>query len=194
MTYDIRLHDITKCNASEQHAVRNIRNQLAVRRSMYNEHLISLEEHQDWIKRLAFDRKQIVFIVFVGDAVSGVVSVNSIDWLHKKADWAFYLDENVRGGLGAALEFALINFVFEKLNLEKLNCEVIETNSTVVKLHKKFGFEQEGFRRENIVKDEKRIGVFFLGLTRSDWQRAKLNVYERSKRIIDKFNISIEYE
>ena len=125
---------------------------------------------------------------------SGVVSVNAIDRLHLKSDWAFYLDANVRGGLGAALEFGLINFVFQRVGLEKLNCEVIETNEAVVKLHKKFGFVEEGFRRENIIKNENRMGVFFLGLTRSDWEREKETVKNRYEKVINKFDLEIEYE
>ena len=175
--------------------VRNIRNQESVRKSMYTEHEIQLNEHLAWVERLQSDNRQIVFVVFVDEAVSGVVSVNNIDKLHLKSDWAFYLDANVRGGgVGAALEFSLINFVFEELGLEKLNCEVIETNEAVVKLHKKFGFVEEGFRRENIIKKKKRIGVFFLGLTKFDWVKQRKRVKTRYENIIDKFDLEIDYK
>ena len=88
----------------------------------------------------------------------------------------------------------MINFVFQRVGLEKLNCEVIETNEAVVKLHKKFGFVEEGFRRENIIKNENRMGVFFLGLTRSDWEREKETVKNRYEKVINKFDLEIEYE
>jgi UDP-4-amino-4,6-dideoxy-N-acetyl-beta-L-altrosamine N-acetyltransferase len=161
---------------------------------MYTEHEIGLNEHLGWISRLKKDNKQIVFVVLneLQKAI-GVVSVNALDSLHKKADWAFYLDENERGGLGAALEYNLLEFVFEKLKLEKLNCEVIETNEPVVRLHKKFAFIEEGFRRENIEKNDKRIGVYFLGLTKKDWLENRNKIFEKYKSTIIKFNISIEY-
>jgi UDP-4-amino-4,6-dideoxy-N-acetyl-beta-L-altrosamine N-acetyltransferase len=161
---------------------------------MYTEHEILLNEHLAWVELLQSDNRQIVFVVLVDDLVSGVVSVNAIDRLNLKSDWAFYLDANVRGGLGAALEFGLINFVFQRVGLEKLNCEVIETNEAVVKLHKKFGFVEEGFRRENIIKNENRMGVFFLGLTKSDWEREKETVKNRYEKVINKFDLEIEYE
>ena len=78
--------------------------------------------------------------------------------------------------------------------MEKLNCEVIETNEAVVKLHKKFGFVEEGFRRENIIKNESRLGVFCLGLTKSDWEKMKETVKKRYERVINKFDLEIEYE
>ncbi len=129
---NIILREITKCTEEQKKAVREVRNQESVRKSMYTEHEIPLNEHLGWVERLQTDTRQIVFVVLVEGIVSGVVSVNAIDRLHLKSDWAFYLDENVRGGLGAALEFNLINFVFTELGLEKLNCEVIETNEAVV--------------------------------------------------------------
>ena len=191
---NILLREITKCTDEQKKSARKVRNQESVRKSMYTEHEIPLNEHLAWVERLQSDNRQIVFVVLVDEVVSGVVSVNAIDRLNLKSDWAFYLDANVRGGLGAALEFGLINFVFQKVGLEKLNCEVIETNEAVVKLHKKFGFVEEGFRRENIIKNENRMGVFFLGLTRSDWEREKETVKNRYEKVINKFDIEIEYE
>lgn len=191
---NIILREITKCTKEQRKAVREVRNQESVRKSMYTEHEISLSEHLDWIERLQIDKRQIVFVVLIEGIVSGIVSVNAIDRLHLKSDWAFYLDENVRGGLGAALEFSLIDFAFNELGLEKLNCEVIETNKSVIKLHKKFGFIEEGFRRDNIIKNDVRIGVFFLGLTKSDWSRDRDKVRSKHEKVIEKFNLEIEYE
>ena len=190
----IILREITKCTVEQKKAVREVRNQKSVRKSMYTEHEIPLKEHLAWVERLKHDKRQIVFVVLVNDLVSGVVSVNAIDRLHLKSDWAFYLDASARGGLGAALEFSIIEFVFNDLGLEKLNCEVIETNEVVVKLHKKFGFAEEGFRRENIIKNEERMGVFFLGLTKNDWIKNRDAVGSRYEKVIEKFHLEIEYD
>ena len=191
----VTLKPITTCSLEIQTQVREVRNQASVRASMYTDHEIGLNEHLGWISRLKNDKKQIVFVVLnESQKAIGIVSVNALDSLHRKADWAFYLGENERGGLGAALEFNLLEFVFEKLKLEKLNCEVIETNDTVVKLHKKFAFIEEGFRRENIEKNDKRIGVYFLGLTKKDWLENRNAIFEKYRSTITKFNIVIEEE
>lgn len=190
----VSLREISKCTHEQRKAIRKIRNQNSVRESMYTEHKISLDEHLAWVRRLKHDTRQIVFVVLMDDVVSGVVSVNEIDRVHLKSDWAFYLDTRVRGGLGAALEFSLINFIFQKMGLEKLNCEVIETNKAVVKLHKRFGFVEEGFKRENIIKKESRIGVFCLGLTKSDWEKKKETVKKCYEKVIKKFDLEIEYD
>lgn len=100
----------------------------------------------------------------------------------------------MRGGLGAALEFNLIDFVFNDLGLEKLNCEVIEKNEAVIKMHKNFGFAEERFRRENIIKNGARIGAFFLGLTKGDWIKERDSIKLRHQKLIENFNLEIEYE
>jgi UDP-4-amino-4,6-dideoxy-N-acetyl-beta-L-altrosamine N-acetyltransferase len=191
----ITLKRLVSCSLEQQTQVREVRNQIGVRSSMYTEHEIGVNEHLAWISRLKSDKKQIVFAVLNEEQNPiGVVSVNALDTLHNKADWAFYIDENERSGLGAALEYNLIEYVFNVLKLDKLNCEVIKTNDSVVKLHKKFNFLEEGFRRENIEKDGQRIGVHFLGLTKSDWLSNKSTIFEKYKSVINKFSISIEEE
>jgi len=189
----ITLRQIVACTRNQQEAVRVVRNQTGVRSSMYTEHLIALDEHLSWIEGLKNDKRQLVFAILNEvQTPIGVVSLNALDRLHKKSDWAFYLDENERGGLGAALEYQLIEFAFEQLGLEKLNCEVIETNEAVVRMHKKFFFAEEGFRRANIAKNGQRIGVFFLGLTKQDWLANKEQVQAKYEAVFSRFTISIE--
>lgn len=189
----IVLRKLVNCSLDDQLFVREIRNQKTVRSSMYTDHEIGLNEHLNWISKLKTDDRQIVFVVFSSNEIPiGVISVNSIDRLHKKADWAYYLDENERGGLGAVLEYNFLNFLFKELDLDKLNCEVIETNPSVIKLHKKFLFQEEGFKRSNIIKNDIRLGVCFLGITKEEWLKGCLSVYEKYSSIFDKYDIIIE--
>ena len=191
-TINVILRNILNCTDRQKEAVRKIRNQETVRRSMYTEHKIPPKEHLIWIDNLSRDNKQAVFVILIEDKAFGIVSLNAIDKLHSKTDWAFYIDQNMRGGLGSALEFNFLNFIFDDLHFDKLNCEVIETNSAVVALHKNFGFTEEGLRRENIIKNHQRIGVFFLGLTKSEWIDNREKVFDKFKEKIQKFDINIE--
>jgi len=186
---------LTTLTIEEQLKIREIRNQASIRSAMYTEKEIGLNEHLQWIDKLKSDKKQIVFAVFnEQNNIIGAVSVKALDILNKKADWEFYLDKKERGGLGAALEYNLIEHVFNVLGIEKLNCEVIETNETVVKLHKKFFFVEEGFRKENLERNGKRIGVYFFGLTKTNWLANKKKILEKYKTIIEKFSIKFEHD
>ena len=190
----IRIEPLLAAATETQMTIRHIRNEDGVRRWMYNDHVIELNEHLSWINRLKTDNTQIVFVVLDPEhGPLGVVSVNGIDRLQKRAEWAYYLTETARGGLGSAIEFALIEFAFGSLGLEKLNCEVIEGNDAVVRLHKKFLFEEEGFRRSNIVKDGARVGVHCLGLTKNDWTTGRQTFCEKYQNVLDKFTITLEW-
>ena len=190
----IKLLPLISLNTETQLSVREIRNEEEVRKWMYTDHLIKLNEHLGWINHLKKDNRQIVFVAIDENKEPlGVVSLNAIDRTHKKADWAYYLTKTARGGLGSAIEYAFIDFVFNKLDIDKLNCEVIEGNDTVVKLHKKFLFKDEGFRESNIYKNNERIGVHFLGLTKERWNSGKEDVMNKYNKVLNKFSLEIEY-
>ncbi len=190
----INLVPLISLNTESQLKVREIRNEENIRKWMYTDHVIGTKEHLDWINRLKQDHRQIVFAVLNEERHPlGAVSVNSIDRLHKKADWLYYLTKTARGGLGSAIEFSFINFIFDTLKMDKLNCEVIEGNETVVKLHKKFLFQEEGFRRSNILKNGVRIGVHFLGLTKEDWLIGKIDIQNKYKKVFEKYAVSIQW-
>lgn len=169
-----------------QAQVLQLRNHRDVKRFMYSDHDICADEHQNWLRSLVGSHRQSVFVVMMESALAGVVSLNAINGAHRTADWAFYLDPDLQGkGLGSLVEFWLLDYAFSQVGLEKLNCEVLETNPAVVKMHQKFGFSIEGVRRKNILKGDIRIDVVLLGITRDEWQmqRSKmLPVVERASR------------
>ena len=192
----IKLKALTSCTSEQQLKVRDIRNQIGVRSNMFTDHEIGLNEHLNWISKLKSEKKQMVFAVLNSQQNPiGAVSIRMLDTFHKKADWALYLDGNEKKyemGVAPTLEYNFIEYVFNILKLEKLNCEVIENNEAVVRLHKKFSFIEEGFKRENINKNGKRKGVYFLGLTKNEWLLNKSQIFSKYKSIVEKFTITIE--
>ena len=166
-----------------QESVRASRNLPQVREHMYTDHEITPEEHARWLSSLEKNATTQVFIVIRNGAAIGLVSLTRISPQHQTADWAFYLHPETQGsGLGVAIEFALLEHAFHAVGLKKLNCEVLETNPGVIKLHKKFGFQEEGVRRQNIVKNNIRIGVFLLGMTADEWEAQR----DRFARIVER--------
>lgn len=177
-------------NDAQVLSLRNMRNDHRIRQWMYSDHTITAEEHRAWVERMRDDPTEVIFGVATDDGtLCGSVAVNHVDLRHRKADWAFYLSDNAPYGCAAAVEFALINFAFDGLGLEKLNCEVIEGNEAVVKLHKKFGFSEEGVRRENILKAGHRIGVILLGLTRDEWAKNKGRIATVHATLLRRFTV-----
>ena len=99
----IILREITTCTKEQKKAVLKVRNQESVRTLMYTDHKISLNEHLAWLDRVKYDERRIVFVILINEKVGGVVTVDAIDRLHLKSEWAFYLDSKLRGGLGAVI-------------------------------------------------------------------------------------------
>lgn len=165
---------LTDASPTVQAHVRTLRNQPDVRKYMYTSHEISEQEHAKWLTSLQGNPRQQVFVVIKDEQALGVVSLNAINALQKTADWAFYLDIALQGkGLGSLVEFWMLDYAFNVAGLEKLNCEVLAMNAAVVKMHQKFGFEIEGVRRQNVVKDGVRVDVVLLGITKEEWQNKR---------------------
>jgi len=170
----LRFVSISAVSLQSLEHVRVIRNHPHIRKYMYTDHVISPDEHRCWLEGLEGDESRKVFVVFTADKLVGLVSLSKISYQHGTADWAFYLDpEEQGGGVGVQVEYALLEYAFDEEGLKKLNCEVLSTNPKVVKLHQKFGFQDEGFRRANIVKGKERIGVHLLGITADEWRLEK---------------------
>jgi len=167
----MRFIPLLDAGAVVQARVRLLRNQPDVRKYMYTSHEISEAEHQAWLDSLKGNARQSVFVIVDAEQAIGVVSLSAINTLQKTADWAFYLDSQVQGkGFGSLVEFWLLDHAFNAAGLEKLNCEVLQSNTAVIGMHQKFGFTLEGVRRQNILRDGQRLDVVLLGITRDEWQ------------------------
>ena len=186
----ITLQNICSATEMQQQAILQIRNQDDIRKMMYTEHIISSSEHMEWINSLKKNKRKIAFAILVNDQAVGLISLNDIDELHLKADLGFYLDKAFRI-ISASVEFAIISFVFDKLQLEKLNCEVLENNNNAIKMHHNLGFSDEGFRAENIQKEGERIGVHYLGLTKANWKTNGSHISEKYQVVFRKYITTI---
>lgn len=167
--------DITTVDLELQLAVRGWRNHIDIRKNMYTDNIISAEQHQAWLNSLTTNPSTKVYIAYKNSDAIGIVSISNINAIHKNADWAFYLNPEFLStkGLGTLMEYHFLNHVFNDFDIEKLNCEVLEINPSVIKLHKKFGFTEEGVRRKNVIKNNERIDVHLLGIVKEEWDKMK---------------------
>lgn len=173
----LELRPILDIPPGEQARILWMRNQEPVRRNMYSDHIITEDEHQAWLEQLRTSDDTKFFAVYVDGFLGGGVSLNAINRTHKRADWAFYLGATIQGsGMGSALEFKFLDYAFNDEGLEKLNCEVLAFNAAVVRLHKKFGFVEEGVRRNHILRDGEPVDAVLLGITKEEWAARRPNL------------------
>ncbi|MGZ3273117.1 MAG: UDP-4-amino-4,6-dideoxy-N-acetyl-beta-L-altrosamine N-acetyltransferase [Caulobacteraceae bacterium] len=161
------------------------RNSPEVSAFMYSDHPITPNEHAGWFAGIAGDPKREYWMIVVDGAPAGPANFADIDRAQGRASWAYYLaDPSVRGkGVGAYVEFRMIERAFNELGLRKLWCEVLVTNEPVWKLHQKFGFRQEALLRAHVVKGGQPIDVMGLGLLAEEWAAVRPGMVERLTRL-----------
>lgn len=162
--------------------VRTWRNSLAVAQYMYTADPISTEQQQNWYTRISQDASVQYWLIYYRDRPVGVANLHAISQRNRSCYWAFYLgEENLHGsGIGAKVELAVLEYVFEDLKLNKLACEVFVTNDKVVAMHEKFGFRREAYFRQHIYKDKAFVDVVGLALLRREWQQLRDTLRPRS--------------
>jgi UDP-4-amino-4,6-dideoxy-N-acetyl-beta-L-altrosamine N-acetyltransferase len=163
--------DLKKISLDDLELIRIWRNSDDVAKYMYTSHEISKDEQIAWFNKISNDNTQQHWVIFVDGNPTGLASVTGINTILKSCYWAFYLgDTNNRGGgIGANVEFKVIEYVFENLGLNKLRCEVLASNEKVIQMHEKFGFRREAFYRQHVYKDNRFHDVVGLALLKYDW-------------------------
>lgn len=147
------------------------RNQPEVARWMYSDHQITPQEHARWFEAALADARRRYWVIEADGAPVGLANLYDISPEHARTAWAYYLaDPSTRGkGIGAFVEYWVIEHVFGELGLNKLWCEVLVDNEPVWRLHEGFGFRREALFRRHVRKGEAAADVVGMGLLASDW-------------------------
>jgi UDP-4-amino-4,6-dideoxy-N-acetyl-beta-L-altrosamine N-acetyltransferase len=157
------------------------RNAPEVRENMYTRHEISREEHNAWFDRLQKDQTKAYFLAVLNLEPVGVVGFSEINKVQGISTWAFYASPKAPRGSGSLMEYYALEYAFNELKLHKLRCEVLSFNRTVIKLHKKFGFIEEGNHRDAFYDGDQYHDVVHLGIFAREWQESKEEIKAKLK-------------
>lgn len=151
------------------------RNQPEVARWMYTDHVITEAEHDRWIAAAFDDPSRRYWIIELDGEPVGLANLYDLQPSNRRTAWAYYLASPlVRGkGVGAYVEFWMIEHVFGVLGLDRLYCEVLAENEAVWKLHESFGFTREALFRRHVWKSGEPHDVVALGLLADDWAEVR---------------------
>jgi UDP-4-amino-4,6-dideoxy-N-acetyl-beta-L-altrosamine N-acetyltransferase len=147
------------------------RNSPEVARHMYTDHKISEGEHQAWFEGTSKNASASYWIIEWRSSSVGLVNVVEIDFQKQSASWAFYLGKSdTRGkGIGLVVEYCVLAYVFDYLDLETLRCEVLETNPDVCTLHESVGFGRTGRLLGRATKGGESIDAIAYAMTKVEW-------------------------
>lgn len=145
------------------------RNHPEVRRFMFTQHEISLEEHTQWFMRVVQDNTRRLLIVQLQGKPIGYVQFSNVE-PGGVADWGFYARPDAAKGTGRKLGASALDHAFGQLKLNKVCGRAIDTNQASIRFH-----ERLGFKREAVLRDQKRINdeyqtLICFGLLAHEWQ------------------------
>jgi len=145
------------------------RNHPDVRRYMYTQHEITLDEHKRWFERTVPDPKKHLLIFEVNHLPLGFVNFNEVG-NGGIANWGFYVAPDAPKGSGRQLGCAALSHVFTQLNLHKVCGQALAYNKRSILFHQALGFQQEGTLRDQHFDGERYHNVICFGLLSHEWQ------------------------
>ncbi len=145
------------------------RNHADVRRYMFTQHEIGLDEHRNWFAKASQDTSRCLLIVEENKQAFGYVQFSKVED-GGIADWGFYTSPEASKGTGRKLGVMALNYAFGSLKLHKVCGQAIASNQASIAFHQRLGFTLEG-----VLRDQQRINGAYLslhcfGLLSSEWQ------------------------
>ena len=133
---------------------------------LHNSDSFSLEETVEWFNKT---NPQYYIINYLGDKIGYFRLTNFSDSSKSVYVGADISPEFTGEGLGYKSYLEFIPFLFEKYNLNKINLEVLSTNERAIHLYKKLGFQVEGTKREEVLKNGRWVDSIMMSILHSEW-------------------------
>lgn len=146
----------------------NWRNHPEIRRFMYTQHPITLDEHMQWFLRASVDSSRHLLIFERHAEQMGFINIHQV--AYGIANWGFYAAPSAPKGTGTALGQAALGFAFEQAGLHKLCGQVLVHNDKSIKLHLRLGFKQEGVLRQHHFDGHQFLDLNCFGILAHEWQ------------------------
>lgn len=157
------LKNFVNLDDKEKEIVRSWRNTDSVRIWSLSDHIISIDEHYNFIEKLKEDKHNFYWLVKKKDEYIGVIDLTRVDFNNKNAYLGIYSNPYLKG-VGSLLMECLKEVAFNIANLHSLKLEVIEDNEKALNFYKKSGFKKEGELKEFIYKEGKHKSLIIMGM------------------------------
>ena len=166
---DLQVTSVRSMAHADLERVLTWRNHIDVRRYMYTQHEISLDEHHRWFERTQQDPRKHLLIFEVDHLPLGFVSFAELD-SSGVAEWGYYAAPDAPKGTGRALGRAALDYAFNEITLYKVCGQALAFNERSIRFHQSFGFKQEDVLRDQHFDGEQYHHVICFGLLRHEWQ------------------------
>lgn len=111
----------------------------------------TLKQERKWIADAKRNKEEIIFAIDANDGTHiGLVRLNSIDYIHKNAEYGIFIGDKKYWGQGYGTEAGklMIDYGFRKLKLRMIYLRYVAFNIRGEKSYKKLGFKPAGRFRQ----------------------------------------------
>lgn len=133
----------------------------------------TLEEEIKWYENLSSHNDNYSFAIETidGGQYIGGCGINRLDWKNSVAIVGIFIgDKNYWGkGYGTDAMKALLKFIFEQMNINKVKLFVYSFNERAVKSYEKCGFVREGVLRQEMFRDGKYNDEYVMGILKEEY-------------------------
>ncbi|MFW3355862.1 UDP-4-amino-4,6-dideoxy-N-acetyl-beta-L-altrosamine N-acetyltransferase [Aliarcobacter butzleri] len=144
---DIKLINFVDLSLKEKKMILEWRNSPNIKKYMYTQDEISLENHLNFIEYLKNSKDKLYFLVKKDDEYIGVIYFNNIKE-NESLEMGIYTNPNLKGYGKISLE-SIINFSFNILKVKKIFAEVFFENEKAYNLYKNYNFIKIGEKSVN---------------------------------------------
>ncbi|CAM5190930.1 hypothetical protein UACE39S_04434 [Ureibacillus acetophenoni] len=131
----------------------------------------NLVKQKEWFKRISASKSDKYWIIEIKGVLVGLISLNDIDLVNKRASWGYYIGEEKYRLYGGIIPSYFYNYIFPKYDFHKITAEVIAGNDNVLKLNLLHGYRHVGTYKDHIFKNDSFFDIHVLELLKDDWIR-----------------------
>lgn len=148
----------------------------------------------EWIKKSIsnWGKKDYAFVIELKSEkkVIGGTSIDGISKKNKKTTTGSWINKKYwRKGYILEAKVPILDFIFNKLKLRKIETSAWSKNKASKNMSKKIGFKLEGTKRKSIVSEAtgKVHDVHEYGLFKDEWRKARPRIIKEIDKKIKKF-------
>lgn len=126
--------------------------------------------------------QKLVTFIFYEERMVGSVALVKISKENKSAELGYWLSQEMQGqGIVTQSCLRLLEYVFKKMDLNRIEINVISSNQKSLLIPKKLGFQSEGILREGIFLKEKFHDLERFSLLKKEWNKIEFSSFKFNK-------------
>ncbi|KKC30494.1 acetyltransferase [Caldanaerobacter subterraneus subsp. pacificus DSM 12653] len=134
---------------------------------------LTLEDEYKWFESLSSSKDTYSFAIETledGKYIGGC-GINEIDWKNKVAVVGIFIGDKEYWGKGYGTDAmkVLIRFIFEQMNMNRVELYVYSYNTRAIKSYEKCGFVKEGVLRKRMFRDGRYYDEYVMSILKEEF-------------------------